>query len=83
MELPETNGFNVGATRNELKARAGRGLGFSAQHLVDMPMYRNDEAVVGLPLSNTWWCFAVAYPATHLLSQAEQAFLDYCTDRLK
>ena len=46
-------------------------------------MYRNDEAVVGLPLSNTWWCFAVAYPATHLLSQAEQAFLDYCTDQLK
>lgn len=63
-------------------ARQGKGLGFTAQHLVDMPLYRNDESVVGVPLADTWWKFGAAHPASKALSESAQVFLDYCIGEL-
>jgi DNA-binding transcriptional LysR family regulator len=63
-------------------ARMGKGLGFSAQHLVDMPLFKEDESVVGIPLEGATWGFGIACLHTNSLNDDAQAFFDYCVENV-
>lgn len=61
-------------------ARQGRGLGFSARHLVEMPLFKGDPGVVGIPLEGASWRFGLCRLASHRPSDAERAFIGYCLE---
>ena len=60
--------------------RQGRGLGFSAQHLVEMPLFKGDPGVVRIPLEGASWRFGLCRLASHRPSDAERAFIGYCLE---
>lgn len=63
-------------------ARQGKGIGFSARHLVEMPLFKKDSSVVGIPLEGASWRFGLCRLASHRPSDAERAFTDYCLENI-
>ncbi len=59
-------------------AAAGRGVGFTARHHVNLPVFAHDDRVVALPLPELSWGFGIERLATHALGEAEQAFWNWC-----
>lgn len=59
-------------------ARQGLGLSFSAEHLTEMQIFRDNPEVVALPLEGAYWSFGISRLPFRPLSWAEQAFYDYC-----
>ena len=64
-------------------AASGRGLGFSVEHLVHLPVFERDTQVVPVPLADTTWHFGIAHLATHALVSAESRVWNYCLNRAK
>ncbi len=59
-------------------AAGGRGVGFTARHHVELPVFARDGRVVALPLEGMSWGFGIERLATHALGDAEQAFWNWC-----
>ena len=59
-------------------AASGRGVGFSVEHLVRLPIFARDGRAVAVPLKDALWRFSIACLDTHALDDAEQAFWAYC-----
>ena len=56
----------------------GRALGFANGTLIDLPVFRRDDAVVPLPVEGLSFGFCIERLATHALGEAEQAFWNWC-----
>lgn len=61
-------------------AASGAGLGFTVRHLRGHPAFANNRCVRAVPLEGASWSFGIGHAAGHVLSQAEQAFWDWCVD---
>ena len=59
-------------------AASNRGLGFSVEHLVNLPIFSRDHRAVPVVLEGAPWCFSIVCLGTHALDDAEQAFWAYC-----
>ena len=59
-------------------AASGRGLGFSVEHLVNLPIFSRDHRAVPIMVEGAQWRFSIACLDTHALDDAEQAFWAYC-----
>ena len=59
-------------------AASGRGVGFSVEHLVNLPIFARDRRAVPVVLEGAQWRFSIACLDTHALDDAEQAFWTYC-----
>lgn len=61
-------------------AAAENGLGFTVRHLREHPAFASNGLVRAVPLEGASWSFGVGCAASRVLSRAEQAFWDWCTD---
>ena len=59
-------------------AASNRGLGFSVEHLVNLPIFSRDHRAVPVVLEGAQWGFSIVCLDTHALDDAEQAFWAYC-----
>lgn len=59
-------------------AAGGRGVGFTVEHLVGLPVFARDHRAVPVELGGARWHFSIACLDTHALDDAEQAFWAYC-----
>ena len=64
-------------------AASGRGVGFSVEHLVKLPIFSRDHRAVPVVLEGAQWSFSIACLDTHALDDAEQAFWAYCQTSAK
>ncbi len=63
-------------------ARTGKGLGFSAKHLVEMDLFARDSSVVALPLEDVTWRFGIAQLSSRKPTPEMKAFTDYCIEAM-
>ena len=61
-------------------AENGKGLGFSVEHLVRLPIFNRNDDVRAIPVDDEGWGFGVQRTATHALGEAEAAFWSWCCD---
>lgn len=59
-------------------AREGKGLGFSAKHLAEMPLFEKDPTVVAIPLGTVTWRFGIAQLSSRKPTPEMEAFRDFC-----
>ena len=59
-------------------AESGQGLGFSVEHLVELPIFNRNPDVRAIPIEGPTWGFGIERTATHALGDAEKLFWDWC-----
>ena len=64
-------------------AATGRGIGFTARHHVSLAMFAHDERVCAVPMADSVWGFAIVRRSAHALTDAEQAFWNWCESYAK
>lgn len=59
-------------------AESGQGLGFSVEHLVNLPIFNRNDDVRAIPIEGPTWGFGIQRATTHALGDAEKLFWDWC-----